>query len=67
MNNVIEDIKSSEFKIGDRVYFNIPESEVIGIVIGYIVYNTHLEYQIRTEQGVHQLESIFLSKTKVIV
>ena len=64
---MFNNIQSAEYSIGDRVYFNLPQSEVVGIVIGYIVYNTHLEYQVRTEHGVHQLEEIFLSSNKAIV
>ena len=60
-------IENSAFKIGDRVYYNLPDSQECGVVIGYIVYDTHLEYQVRTDHGVHQLEEIFLSNNKVLV
>ena len=67
MTKIFNLIQEREFTIGQRVYFNFPESESVGIVIGYIVYDTALEYQVRTENGVHQLESFCLSEDKIII
>lgn len=60
-------ILKTAFKIGERVYLNIPNSEFVGIVAGYVIYSTHTEYQVRTENGLTQLEESSLSNERVIV
>lgn len=57
----------AKFEIGEIVFINLPEGEQ-GIVFAYIVYNTHIEYLVRTvEQGVMQLEEVCLTDQKRII
>lgn len=58
--------QSRAFNIGDRVYLNVPEGEP-GIIFAYIVYETHLEYYVRTATGLHQIEEVSLCSHKQII
>ena len=56
-----------EFEIGEKVWIQLPESPP-GIVVAYVMYDTHLEYLVRTSnQGVQQLEGITLTSTPAII
>lgn len=64
--DLAELFREREYSIGDRVFINIPEG-VGGVIFAYIAYETHLEYFVRTIEGVHQLDAVSLSEDKVII
>ena len=66
--NLLEQIQSvAEYEIGETVYINVQDGES-GTVFAYIIYDTHIEYLVRTkEQGIIQLDRVSLSETKRIV
>lgn len=56
----------AKYEMGQRVYINLPDGDM-GIVFAYIVFETHIEYLIRTlEQGIMQLDATCLSDTRPI-
>lgn len=59
-------LEKAEYAIGDRVYINLTEGEE-GIVCSYVLYDTHLEYCIRTaENDVLRVEGSSLTNEKVL-
>ena len=65
--SLLEQISSvAEYEIGELVYINIPEGEQ-GVVFAYIIYDTHIEYLIRTATGPLQIDATCIADHKRIV
>lgn len=54
------------FNIGDRAYINLPDGEPV-IIVGYVVYSNNIEYQVRCESGIMQLEKESLVDKKILI
>lgn len=58
-------VSNRQWDIGDKVYINTPGG-IGGNIFAYVLYETHIEYMVRTKDAVLQLEEASISDTKII-
>ena len=66
--SLLEQVESvAEYELGEQAFLNVVGGMPV-VITAYIIYQTHIEYIVRTtEYGIMQLDGVSLCKTPRVV